>query len=84
MVIHASANCCIHLSCSSWEDTTFWGTSHQRQVNGILGNLMRMHYPNEVTWSDGISSPTTCWADYALAPNTTYGNAQGKCGVTSG
>jgi hypothetical protein len=28
MVINA--NCCTHLSCSSWEDTTFNGTCHKR------------------------------------------------------
>jgi hypothetical protein len=51
----------------------FRGTCHQRQVNGVLGNLVRMHYPGEVTWSDGTSSPPTCWDDYVLAPNVTYG-----------
>jgi hypothetical protein len=53
MVIHANTNYCTHLSCSSWEDAMFQGTSHQRQVNAILGNLVRMHYPGEVTWSNG-------------------------------
>jgi hypothetical protein len=77
MVIHANANYCTHLSCSSWEDTTFRGTCHQRHVNGVLGNLARMHYPGEVTQRDGTSSPTTCWANYALAPDVTYGTAQG-------
>jgi hypothetical protein len=38
---------------------------------------MRMHYLGEITWSDGTSSPTTCWADYALAPDVMYGTAQG-------
>jgi hypothetical protein len=76
MVIHAHTNCCIHFSCSSWEDTLFWGTSHQWQVNSVLGNLVRMH-PGEVTRSDGTSSPATCWASYALAPYLTYGIAQG-------
>jgi hypothetical protein len=60
MVIHANTNCCTYLSCSSWEDTTFWGTCHQRQVNAILGNLVHMHYPGEVTWSDGTTSLATC------------------------
>jgi hypothetical protein len=36
-----------------------------------------MHYPSEVTRSDGTTSPATCWADYALAPDATYGTAQG-------
>jgi hypothetical protein len=77
MIIHANTNCCTHLSCSSWEETTFRGTVHQRQVNGLLGNLVRMHYPDEVTWSNGTSSPATCWADYTLAPDVMYGTAQG-------
>jgi hypothetical protein len=77
MVIHANANCSTHLSCSSWKDTTFWGTSHQRQVNGVLGNLVHMHYPDEVTQSDGTTSPAICWANYAIAPDVTYGTTQG-------
>jgi hypothetical protein len=36
-----------------------------------------MHYPGEVTQSDGTTSPTTCWADYALAHDAMYGTAQG-------
>jgi hypothetical protein len=77
MVIHANTNCCTHLSCISWEDTTFWGTSHQRQVNAVLGNLVHMHYPGEVTWSDGTTSPATFWDDYALPSNATYVIAKG-------
>jgi hypothetical protein len=77
MVIHANTNYCTHLSCSSWEDTTFHGTGHQRQVNAILGNLIRMHYPGEVTRSDGTTSPATCWDDYALAPDVMYVTAKG-------
>jgi hypothetical protein len=55
----------------------FQGTCHQRQVNFILGNLVCMHYPGEVTRSNGTTSPTICWDDYALAPNTTYVTAKG-------
>jgi hypothetical protein len=77
MVINDNANYCTHLSCSSWEDTTFEGTSHKRQVNGVLGNHVCLHYLGEVTQSGGTSSPATCWADYALAPDMTYGTAQG-------
>jgi hypothetical protein len=76
-VMVINAKCCTHLSCSSWEDTTFDGTCHKRQVNGVLCNLVHLHYPGEVTQSDGTSSPTTCWADYALAPDATYETAQG-------
>jgi hypothetical protein len=36
-----------------------------------------MHYPDEVTRSDGTTSPATCWDDYALAPDATYGTAKG-------
>jgi hypothetical protein len=67
----------ICLACSSWEDTTFWGTYHQRQVNAVLGNHIHMHYPGEVTRSDGTISPTTCWDNYALAPDVTYGTSNG-------
>jgi hypothetical protein len=67
----------IYLAYSSWEDTTFRGTGHQRQVNVVLGNFVRMHYPGEVTRTDSTISPATCWDDYALAPDTTYGTAMG-------
>jgi hypothetical protein len=77
MVIHANTNYCTHLSCISWGDSMFWGTYHQRQVNGVLDNLVRIHYPGEVSRSDGTNSPTTCWADYTLAPDAAYGNFQG-------
>jgi hypothetical protein len=62
MVIHANTDCCTHFF-SSWEDTTFQGTCPQGQVNGVLGNLIRMHYPGEVTRSDGTTSPSNCWDD---------------------
>jgi hypothetical protein len=55
----------------------FQGTCHERQVNAVLCNLIRMHYPGEVTRSDGTSSPTTCWDDYTLAPDATYVTAKG-------
>jgi hypothetical protein len=77
MVIHANTNFCTNLSYSSWEDTTFQGTCHQRQVNGVLDNLVHMHYPSEVTRSNGTTSPATCWDNYALAPDVTYGTAKG-------
>jgi hypothetical protein len=48
---------------------------HQRQDNGVLGNLICMHYPGEVTQSDDTTSPATCWADYTLALDATYGTA---------
>jgi hypothetical protein len=67
----------ICLACSSWEDITFWGTGHPRPVNAILGNLVSMHYPGKVTRRDGTISPTTCWDEYALAPDATYGTAKG-------
>jgi hypothetical protein len=54
MVIHANTNYCTHLSYSSWEDTTFWSTCHQRQVNAVLGNLVRMHYLGEVTLDGSV------------------------------
>jgi hypothetical protein len=77
MVIHANTNSCTYLSDISWEDTTFQGIGHQRQVNGVLGNLVHMHYPGEVIRSDGTTSPATCWDDYALALDATYGTFKG-------
>jgi hypothetical protein len=36
-----------------------------------------MHYPGEVTQSDGTTSPITCWDNHALAPNATYVTVKG-------
>jgi hypothetical protein len=36
-----------------------------------------MHYSGEVTWSDGTTSPITCWDNYALALDATYGTTKG-------
>jgi hypothetical protein len=36
-----------------------------------------MHYPREVTRSDGTTYPATCWDDYTFAPEVTYGTAKG-------
>jgi hypothetical protein len=58
MVIHANTNSCTYLSYR--EDTTCQGTGHQRQVNGVLGNLVHMHYLREVIQSDGTTSLATC------------------------
>jgi hypothetical protein len=77
MIIHANTNYCTYLSCSSWEDTTFWGTGHQRHVTAVLGNLVRMHYPSEVTRRDGTTSPATYCNDYALAPDMMYVSSKG-------
>jgi hypothetical protein len=77
MVIHANTNCCTYLSWSSWEDTTFTGIGHQRQVNAVLGNLIRMNYPGEVTRSDVTTSLATCWDNYTLAPDATYVTTKG-------
>jgi hypothetical protein len=75
MVINANANDFTHLSCSQWEDTTFDGTCHKMQVNAVLGNLVRLHYPDEVPQSSDVSSATTYWSNYGLSPDATYENA---------
>jgi hypothetical protein len=51
--------------------------SQSMQVNAVLGNLVRMHYPSEVTRSDDTISPATCWDDYALALDAMYETAKG-------
>jgi hypothetical protein len=84
MVINANANIFTHLSWSQREDTMFDGTSHKKHVNDVLGNLVHLHYPSEVSWSSDTSSATTCLPDYGLSSDAMYGNAQGLCGVTSG
>jgi hypothetical protein len=65
----------LHMSYSQWEDTTFDGIGHKRQVNVILGNLAHLHYPGKVPRSSDASSAATSWVDYGLSPDVTYGNA---------
>jgi hypothetical protein len=47
------------------------------QVNTILGNLLRLHYPGVVMRGVGHSGLATSWRDFARAPDIRYGNAQG-------
>ena len=65
------------LSCSQWEDTSFDGRGHHRQVNQVLGNLCHLHNPGIVTDPKGVVVPCTSWSHFALAPHATYGTAQG-------
>jgi hypothetical protein len=66
------------LSFSSWLDISFDGRGHHRQVNAILGNLLRLHYPGVVVRGAGrTAQPATIWRDYARAPDARYENAQG-------
>jgi hypothetical protein len=47
------------LSFSFWLGTSFDGKGHQRQVNQILGNLLRLHYLGIVMKGAGHSEPAT-------------------------
>jgi hypothetical protein len=49
---------------------------HHSQVNVILGNLLRLHYPGVVVKGAGRTAPVTSWRDYARAPDIRYENAQ--------
>jgi hypothetical protein len=76
MVTTGNANGFPHLSCRQWEDLSFDGTGHKRQVNGVFGNLVCLHYPGEVPHGGGEVSAAASWADYALSPNVVYGTCQ--------
>jgi hypothetical protein len=65
------------LSCSQWDDMSFDGRGHHRQVNQVLGNLCRLHNPGIVTDPKGVVVPCTSWSHFALAPHATYGTIQG-------
>jgi hypothetical protein len=41
----------------TWIDDSFTDTGHYRQVNMVLGNLFRLHWPGLVTFSSGESVP---------------------------
>jgi hypothetical protein len=65
-----------HLSCNTWVDTTFKGEKCQRQVNIVLGNLVRLHYPVVAPCpGSGPASAVVSWGDFALATNINYENA---------
>lgn len=63
--------------CRSWIDSRFDGTTKVRQVNQILGNLCRLHYPGVVTLPSGERQLATTWDHYRFAPDGDYGTAQG-------
>jgi hypothetical protein len=69
MVINAKANGFTHLTCSQWEETMFDSSCNKSQVNVVLGNLMCLHYPREVSRSGAKSSAGTCCVDYGLSPD---------------
>jgi hypothetical protein len=64
--------------CRFWIDSRFDGTSRQRLVNQVLGNLCRLHYPGMVTLlGTGEREITTSCEHYQFAPDGDYGTTQG-------
>jgi hypothetical protein len=61
--------------CRSWIDSVFDGTSKQRLVNQVLGNMCRLHYPGMVTLSSGEHEITTTCEHFWYAPNGDYETA---------
>ena len=62
----------------SWFNTSFDGVRHHRQVNQILGNLIRYHWPDVVTNpGTGELIPITQWDQYRFSHDGEYHNAQG-------
>jgi hypothetical protein len=57
------------LSFSSWLDINFDRRDHHRQVNAILGNLLRLHYPEVVVRGADRTAAVIGWRDYAHAPD---------------
>ncbi|KAL5647682.1 hypothetical protein ACJX0J_042037, partial [Zea mays] len=57
-------------------DDSFTGTGHYRQVNMVLGNLVRLHWPGLVTLPSGESVPATTWEHYRYGVCRTFGNTQ--------
>jgi hypothetical protein len=52
--------------CRSWIDYEFDGTSRQRLVNQVLGNLCHLHYPGMVTLPSGQRVIATTWEHFCL------------------
>jgi hypothetical protein len=64
-------------TCRSWIDYGFDGTSRQRLVNQVLGNLCRPHYLGIVTLPNGRWEIATTWEPFHFAHDGDYGTAQG-------
>ena len=62
--------------CRTWIDDSFTGTGHYRQVNMVLGNLVRLHWPGVVTLPAGESVLATTWEHYRYGVCRTFGNTQ--------
>ena len=70
---------CEHLICvcRSWFDSSFDGVGHHRQVNQVLGNLVRHHWPGVVTDpGSGEVIPVTQWEHFKMPKE--------QCGMISG
>jgi hypothetical protein len=52
------------LSFSSWLDTSFDGSGHHRQVNQVLGNLLRLHYLEIMMKGACRSCNTPCFENH--------------------
>jgi hypothetical protein len=62
--------------CRTWIDDSFTGTGHYRQVNMVLGNLVRLHWPDLVILPSGESVPATTWEHYRYGVCRTFGNCR--------
>jgi len=66
--------------CREWMDYSFTGQGRQKQVNSVLSSLLKYHYPGLVKTSDDPDAEpvlVSCWDDYKLKKDVTYGDAQG-------
>ncbi|KAG8051143.1 hypothetical protein GUJ93_ZPchr0009g767 [Zizania palustris] len=60
-----------------WIDSRFDSISMVRQVNQILGNLCRLHYPGVLTMPTGERVLCQTWDQYRFAPDRRHRTAQG-------
>jgi hypothetical protein len=60
--------------CSTWIDDSFKGTRYYMQVNMVLGNLVRLHWPSLVTLPSGESVLATTWEHNRYGVCRTFGN----------
>jgi hypothetical protein len=73
--------------CREWLDYSFTVQGRQKQVNSVLSLLLKFHYPGLVKTSDDADAApvlVSCWDDYKLKVDATYGDAQGLFALTSG
>ena len=61
------------MNCRQWIDLSWEGKQQRTPVNGVLGRLLRHHYPGMVTINK-VQQAVTKWEHYSLVEHGTHAN----------